>query len=154
MKNLLYVMLGICLLGCKNAANKTYRTSDKGNANFTVAVVMLYPNERLLVKVNNEVLLDTVGGIPGNLDSHIYFNYPKRIKTVSASGIYNGQKTFSRVFNDTLSYVQKLTLVIPFPKPKEVLKGNNIHDNRIPMESTQRSIQLIDATLYPQENLL
>jgi hypothetical protein len=154
MRILLYILLAISMLGCKNKADQTYRVSDKDSANFTVAIVMLYPDERLLVKVNNEVLLDTTGGIPGSLDSRLYFKYPKKISTISASGVYNGTQTFNRFFKDTLSRVPKLSLVIPFPMPKATWKGKDESDNRVPMESTERNIVLLDDTAYPKQKRL
>jgi hypothetical protein len=79
---------------------------------------MLSPNERLLVKVNNEVLPDTTGGVPGSLDSRLYFKYTKKINTISASGVYNGTETFNRFFKDTLLRVPKLSLGHPFSNAK------------------------------------
>ncbi|WP_029274859.1 hypothetical protein [Pedobacter borealis] len=116
---------------------------------------MLYPGERLLVKLNNEVLLDTTGDASGRLDSRLYFKYPKKIGTISVSAVYNGTKTFNRYFKDTLSLVPKLSLVIPFPMPKTTWKRKDESDNRVPMESTERNIVLLDDTAYPkQKNLL
>lgn len=155
MRILLYILLAIGILGCKNKADQTYRMPDKDSANFTVAIVMLYPGERLLVKLNNEVLLDTTGDASGRLDSRLYFKYPKKVKTIAVSGVYNGTKTFNRYFKDTLSRVPKLALVIPFPMPKATWKPKNESDNRVPMESTERNIVLVDDTAYPkQKNML
>lgn len=155
MRILLYILLAVGILGCKNKAAQTYRVPDKDSANFTVAIIMLYPGERLLVKLNNEVLLDTTGDASGRLDSRLYFKYPKKIGTISVSGVYNGTKTFNRYFKDTLSLVPKLSLVIPFPMPKATWKRKDESDNRVPMESTERNIVLLDDTAYPkQKNLL
>jgi PBP1b-binding outer membrane lipoprotein LpoB len=39
MRILLYILLAIVLMGCRNKADETYSLSDKNSANFTVAVV-------------------------------------------------------------------------------------------------------------------
>ncbi len=145
MKSLIIISFLLSLAGCKFKEIGDYRVNDKDSANFSVFVSMLYPKERLLVKINEQVILDQTGDeIKGSPQSYIYFNYPDTIKKISVSGNYKGHVTFERLYVDTLLNVSQRSLIISFPFPKGRIRENYKPYGFIPIESSDRNIFLVD----------
>jgi heme/copper-type cytochrome/quinol oxidase subunit 2 len=62
-----------------------YETKTIDSANFTIYGAGLEPKERLVVKVNNEVLFDmTASSFKGSFWK--YYKYPKEISSVCQTG--------------------------------------------------------------------
>ena len=147
-----YIFMAFCLLlvGCKNNDIKNYEVNPKDSANFSVFVSMLYPQERLIVKINDYIILSEIGNDSlGSPSSYKYFKYPDSIKTIDILGSYNDKVTFERVFKDTLVRASQRSVFISRPFSKDVDKGfYESNGDYITIDSAYRTISLEDDSTY------
>ena len=142
----------VCLFvgyGCRNSEVKNYRVKEKNSANFSVFVSMLYPKEHLLVKVNGDLILDQVGeNITGSPTAYNHFHYPDSIKTIEVTSQYNGKVLFKRLFIDTLVNIAQRSVIISRPFPKGMTKENYKPYGYVSIDSSDRTITLINDAVY------
>jgi len=141
----LCIILLVAFTSCLHTENKNYKVETKDSANFSVLLFMLFPKEHLVVKINNEVVLDMIGSDSlGSPTSYMYFNYPDSIKSISVIGEHNKRITFQKEFKDTLINVARRSLVISLPFPKGMTKKTYKPYSYVPIKDADRNITLID----------
>jgi hypothetical protein len=135
--------------GCRNSENKNYRVQEKDSANFSVFVSMLYPKEHLLVKVNDQIILNKIGkDTTGSPTAMYYFSYPNSIKKIEVTSHFNGKKFLNKLFKDTLTNVAQRTIFLSRPFPKGMTKDNYIPYGYVPIDSSDRHITLENDAVY------
>jgi hypothetical protein len=149
MRLIINTLFLILVFGCKGRGIRSYRVETKDSANFSVFISMLFPQERIFVKVNDEIVLDQIGDeIKGSPQSYLYFKYPSKIKKISVSGNYKGYITFERLYVDTLVNVSQRSLIISFPYPKGMTILNYKPYGFVPIKDANRNITLVDDAVY------
>jgi hypothetical protein len=149
MKAYLFIVC-ICLgYGCKNNEAKDYRVKEKGSANFSVFVSMLYPKEHLLIKINDDLILDQIGKeTTGSPTAYNYFRYPDSIKKIEVTSQYKGKVFLKKLFKDTLTNIAQRSIFISRPFPKGMTKKNYKPYGYLPIDSSDRNITLENDAVY------
>jgi hypothetical protein len=147
------LLLLLLVFGCNSRKIKDYRVQEKDSANFSVFISMLYPKEKIVVKINGEAILDQTGDEKnGGPQSYLYYNYPDKILKIAVSGSHNGYATFEQLFLDTLVNVQQKTLIISYPFPKGMSRKGYKPSEPVPLKNAYRHITLVDdAVQYKDE---
>jgi hypothetical protein len=120
-----------------------YETKTIDSANFTIYGAGLEPKERLVVKVNDDVLFDmTASSFKGSFWK--YYKYPKEIKTVIVLDFLSGILKSERTFKDTLMNVKLKSVTLSRPYPKQMPK--TIHEPRqfVSIDTGERVVRFID----------
>lgn len=151
MRNLCHIVLiAVLLFGCKRNVENNYRVSAKDSANFSVFISMLYPEEILVVELNDAfiILNDTGRQVTGSPSSYNYFWFPDSIRKISISGHYKDKVTFHKIFKDTLVDVAQRSVFISRPFPKGMTKETYERYGYMPIDSAERKITLEDDHTY------
>jgi len=120
-----------------------YETKTIDSANFTIYGAGLEPKERLVIKVNDEVLFDmTAYSFKGSFWK--YYKYPKEIKTVTVLDFLSGILKSKHKFKDTLMNVKLKSVTLSRPYPKHMPK--TIHEPRqfVSIDTGERVVKFID----------
>jgi hypothetical protein len=116
----------VALSQCKSPQKKKnhYETKTIDSANFTVLGAGLEPKERLVVKINGEMLFDvTTPGSSFKGSFWRYYRYPKAIKTVEVLDFLSGILKSERKYKDTLMNVKLKSVILSRPYPKRMPKA-------------------------------
>ncbi|PYF74089.1 hypothetical protein [Pedobacter nutrimenti] len=148
----IYYLFAICLClgyGCQNNTTERYRVGQKDSANFTVFLSMLYPKEHLLVKVNDQIVLEKIGrDTTGSPTGEYYFHYPEPIKKIEVTSRYQQKVFLNKLFIDTLTDVAQRTVAISRPFPKGMTKTNYKPYGYVPIDSSDRHVTLLNDAVY------
>lgn len=137
------------IYGCKGKETKSYRVQSKDSANFSIFISMLYPNEKILVKINDEIVLNQIGDKKkGSPQSYLYYKYPSKIKKISISGSHKGDVTFERLYIDTLLNVAQKSLILSYPSLKHMKEDNFKPYGFIRVKDAKRNIMLVDDAVH------
>ena len=120
-----------------------YETKTIDSANFTIYGAGLEPKERLVVKVNDEMLFDmTASSFKGSFWK--YYKYPKEIKTIIVLDFLSGILKSEHKFKDTLMNVKLKSVTLSRPYPKHMPK--TIHEPRqfVSIDTGERVVKFID----------
>ena len=121
---LVLIIISILILACKRTHERiNYRVESKDLANFSVQFPELQPKEKILIKINNEIILeDTTNNPIGNSGFWRYYYYKDKIVKIEFLDFFNGDLKVNKVFKDTLTDVKQRTLIVSRPYPKGLTK--------------------------------
>lgn len=147
-RGLIYIIC--CLLGSclQKQERKDYQVQERESANFSVLSPELYPEERLIVKINGDVVLEE--GNEASFDTAFWkhFLYPDSIRIVEVTTFYKGEKKIEKVYRDTLKYANRRSVLISRTFPKGMTKENYEQFSFVAMDSADRKITLVDDSVH------
>ena len=140
----LFVVL--LLMTCKeDLTGRQYRVTTKDSANFSIILPEILPKERMIVKINDEVIEDITGKDSlGNPSSWRYYKYPLKITHVEFINYYLGTEKIRKEFNDTLEDIPQRTLIVTRPFPQGMTKLNWRRYGFVSIDTGMRSITLVN----------
>ena len=149
-KSILTVVFLVYLVSCKQTIQKdNYEVKDKNLANFSFSCHMLYPKERLQIKLNDKIIYETIG--KDNNGTYLlwkFFKYPQKITKIQAISYYNGKIVLNKTFQDTLTNIKQISLFIYGPGLREISKNKLFTARYIPIDSSYRKIVLVNDSIY------
>lgn len=150
--SMMFLVLFMASCGEKRTNNE-YEVSTRDEANFSLECYSLYPNEKLQVRVNDNVLYEKVGNKADN-KIRKYFFFPSKIDKVQIISTYEGKKVYSKEFIDTLTEVSRVNLFISMPYPKGAIISNEPDWKpkwgTLSIDSADRIIRLEVDTIHEQ----
>lgn len=133
---------------------KSYEVQEKESANFSVLSPELYPEERLEVKLNSELVLVTGNDTAPTFSFWKHYNYPDSIKLIEVTTYYKGEKKVEKAYRDTLMNSNSRSIIVSRTFPKEMTKENYKPHGFVPMDSADRKIMLVDDSVHYKDTWL
>ncbi|ALJ00739.1 hypothetical protein [Rufibacter tibetensis] len=127
---------------------KDYEVQENELANFSVISPELYPEERLEVKLNGELVVETGINTSWTHSFWKHFYYPDSIKLIEVSIYYKGEKKLEKVYRDTLMTSNSRSIIVSRTFPKGITKENYKQHGFVPMDSADRKITLVDDSVH------
>jgi hypothetical protein len=143
------MIIFLLVYACRTESSRiSYRVKNKENGNFSVQFPELQPKEKILVKVNDVIVLeDSAKGSIANPGFWRYFKYPKKIFKIQFLDFYNGILKVNKIFRDTLTETKQRTLIISRPVPKGITKKNWKHYGFVSIEKGDREVLLVNDSI-------
>lgn len=149
-KNIIIFFVLTLLMACKDSEkSNSYRVSTKDSANFSVMTPEIQTKEKIVIKINNEVIWIEEGKDSiGNPGAWRYYKYPGKIKTIQFLDYYKGSEKINKLFKDTLTEIPQRTLIITRPFPKGMTNSNWRKYGFVSIDTGERSIVLVNDAVY------
>jgi hypothetical protein len=151
MEKYIICIIAILLVACQDSVEvRNYRVKKKDNANFSVITPELQPEERIVIKINGDVIWDELGkGVNGNPGAWRYFKYPGAITRIEFLDHYKNVLKINKEFNDTLKDARQRTLIISRTYPKYLKLYDYKRVGVVSIDTGLRSVQLLnDAVAF------
>jgi len=148
--SVVYPLIFIFLIACtKPVKVENYRVNKKAIGNFSVISPEIQPYERMVVRVNDDVIWDAQGKGPlGKPGAWRYYKYPRKIKKIQFIDYYNSVIKLSKEFKDTLVKIPQRTLIISRSFPKHSNKSHLRKRGFVSIDTGKRLIILVNDAVY------
>lgn len=126
-----------------------YEVSNVDSANFSILCSDLQPNEKLIVSLNDTIILSrTWRRIADSRTFWNHYRFPDKIHLIKVLDLFAGKIREIRLFKDTLTYEPQVSVLISRPAPRRMSKNNSRVHGFVSMDTGRRFIFLVSDTAY------